>query len=124
MAELQHPAAPVTVRRWAEKPPDWVALESDASPAAPDQTDDPQLRRLHAGERAAILLAERLKADLLLLDERAARGVASSRGIEVAGLLAVMRLAAERGLADFPQTVQDLRALGFRMSSEILKRLR
>ena len=52
---------------------------------------DPVLDRLHAGERAAILLAERLGADIVLLDEKAARTIAVGRGLRVSGLLGVLR---------------------------------
>jgi hypothetical protein len=71
-----------------------LVIDSTALPV------DATLDRLHAGERAAILLAECTGADIVLLDEKAARTVAVGRGLRVIGLLGVLREAANRGLAD------------------------
>jgi hypothetical protein len=46
---------------------------------------------LDPGETAAILLAEALQADLLLIDERAGRTVAQGRGLVVRGTLGIPR---------------------------------
>ena len=43
-----------------------------------------------AAERAAIMLAESIKADLILLGEKTARRVAAERGLRVTGLLGVL----------------------------------
>ena len=45
---------------------------------------------LDAGETAAILVAESLHADLVLIDERAGRAVAQGRGLAVRGTLGVL----------------------------------
>jgi predicted nucleic acid-binding protein len=45
---------------------------------------------LDAGETAAILLAEQLRADALLIDERDGRAVALARGIAVIGTLGIV----------------------------------
>src|SRR5713226_1871140 len=42
---------------------------------------------LHRGERESILLAERLQADVLLIDEHAGRTIASSRNLPLSGTL-------------------------------------
>jgi predicted nucleic acid-binding protein len=94
-----------------------LVIDSTALPA------DPVLDRLHAGERAAILLAERMGADIVLLDEKAARTVAVGRGLRVSGLLGVLREAASRGLVDLPTAVQALLSAGFRASPALLKSL-
>lgn len=66
---------------------------------------------LAEGEASTILLAEELKADLVLIDEKAARSVAKSLGLKVAGTLRVLELAYER------QLIQDLRETYARLKS-------
>lgn len=124
LAELRDKGAPEAVREWARVPPAWLVCDPEPQGERRDELDDPLLTRLHRGEREAILLAQRIKADLLLVDERAARRAARQKGLEVAGLLSALRLAAERGLLDFPSAVQELREAGFRMSPDLIRRLR
>jgi len=76
-AELASSRAPSAIQEWIGQPPPWLVIDSTALPA------DAVLDRLHAGERAAILLAERMGADIVLLDEKAARRVAVGRGLRV-----------------------------------------
>ena len=55
--------------------------------------DNPSLQLdlgLDPGETAAILLAESLRADLLLIDEKIGRKVARARGLSVRGTLGVL----------------------------------
>lgn len=115
--ELMDSGAPEPVRHWISDPPSWlrvVALEVPAEPA---------LTRLHAGEREAIMLAQHLSADLVVLDEKAARHAAQQRGLRVTGLLGVLGTAADRGLADLPSAIKDLRQTNFRASPKVLKAL-
>ena len=116
-AELASGRAPSAIQKWISQPPPWLVIDSTALPA------DATLDRLHAGERAAILLAELSAADLVLLDERAARTVAVGRGLRVSGLLGTLREAADRGLVDLPTAVQALLSAGFRASPALLKSL-
>jgi predicted nucleic acid-binding protein len=113
--ELLDKGAPVAVRDWAAAPPDWISIH-DAPAAIPTG-----LERLHAGERAAILLAESVKADLILLDEKYARRVAAERGLRVTGVLGVLVEAANRGLVDLALSIDKLRKTGFRGSPALLK---
>lgn len=58
---------------------------------------------LHRGEREAILLAELLAADALLIDEQVGRTLALSRKLPVSGTLGVLERADRMGLVtDFP----------------------
>lgn len=72
---------------------------------------------LDPGETAAILLAEALHADFLLIDERAGRIVAERRGLSVRGTLGVLVRAKEAGALPALGPVLDaLVKDGFRLS--------
>ncbi len=73
--ELTCDAAPPSVRTWMQQPPQW--LEVLAAPAV--ASEDSSLQALDSGERAAIVLAESIHADLLLIDDRAPRSLLSIR---------------------------------------------
>lgn len=77
---------------------------------------------LDAGEAAALALALELRADYLLVDERAARRVARMRGVEVVGVLGVLLVAKRRGL--IPAVRPIIEALtgeaGFRASARLV----
>ena len=79
------------------------------------------LERLQAGERAAILLAESTMADIILLDEKAARRVAATRGLRVTGILGALGEAATRGLVELAPAIGRLRTTSFRASPALLK---
>src|SRR5712692_2862339 len=53
---------------------------------------------LHRGEREAILLAETLPADMLLIDEQIGRTIALSRNLPLSGTLGVLERADTTGL--------------------------
>ena len=69
---------------------------------------------LHRGEREAILLAEAIRADVLLIDEQIGRTIAQSRNIPLSGTLGVLERADSMGLvSDFPQLLKQLNTSGF-----------
>ncbi len=113
LIELKHPEAPAEVRAWASVPHTWLE-ETQAQ-----QLDTTLSPELGAGEREAISLALEVRADLLLIDERAGRREAEARHIAVAGTLAVLLQASIRGYIDFPETIKQLRRCGFRTSKPI-----
>jgi predicted nucleic acid-binding protein len=79
---------------------------------------------LHRGERESILLAERLQADVLLIDEHAGRTIASSRNLPLSGTLGVLERADTLGLvSDFPQTLKQLRVSGFYITDVLEQKL-
>lgn len=109
--ELLHPGTPAAVQvelraaRWIEV------------------VDDPPLHDLglDPGETAAILLAESLRADALLIDERRGRGVAIARGLEVLGTLGILAGARRSGrVARVAPLVAALRADGFWLSDALV----
>lgn len=70
--------------------PDVVAALESAAWIEVVQDPPVQDLGLDAGETAAILLAEQLRADALLIDERDGRAVALARGIAVIGTLGIV----------------------------------
>ena len=115
--ELADKGAPDVIRRWIAEPPLWLTIEAVTVEV------DPVLDRLHAGEKEAIVLAQELGADLIILDEKQAREVAKERGLNVTGLLGVLDEAATKGLVDLPTVIENLRKTSFRVSPSMLKML-
>jgi uncharacterized protein len=77
---------------------------------------------LDAGETAAILLAEMIHADVLLIDERIGRKVAESRGIAVRGTLGVLVQAHQVGaLPALRPVLEALVAEGFRIAPALIR---
>ena len=73
---------------------------------------------LHRGERDAIVLAETLHADVILIDEQIGRAIAMSRNLPVSGTLGVLERADKMGyIRDFPNVLQSLKASGFFVSN-------
>lgn len=68
--ELQATGTPEKVQKWITNIPEWLEV------AAVNIPDDNMLVNLHQGEKEAILLAERIQANLIIIDEKAARQIA------------------------------------------------
>lgn len=115
--ELLNSDAPETVKRWMAHPPDWLKIQ------AVKEEIDSALDDLDLGEREAIALAEQLKADLLKLDDRAARQLALERNLSIIGVLGILGAAAKRGLISFPETIAQLQQTTFRASPQLIQRL-
>ena len=116
LGELRAAKAPPMVRGFAQRLPEWIEVHEVALP------DDRALARLDAGEAAVIVLAQKLAADLAIIDETQGRREAASRNLAVTGTLTVPLIAAERDLIDFPPTVARLRQSGFRASTKLIER--
>jgi predicted nucleic acid-binding protein len=71
---------------------------------------------LGAGEAACIVLAAEMNADLLILDDRAARLQAQALGISVTGTVGILLAADGQGLLEFQEALDELLATGFRLS--------
>jgi predicted nucleic acid-binding protein len=98
----------------------WIEVISQKSPGYPSLAQVCQ--GLGAGERAAILLAKSLEADLVLLDEWKARRVAQDAGLSVVGCLGILEAGAQRGLVpDLRQVYMDLLRQGIRFDIRLLQ---
>jgi predicted nucleic acid-binding protein len=115
LAELLHEDAPAAVRSWASNLPSWICAKGTPVLATSG------LEKLQVGEQAAILLAESMNADIILLDEKAARRVAAARGLRVTGILGVLGEAATRELVELAPAINSLRMTNFRSSPVLLK---
>ena len=79
---------------------------------------------LHRGEREAILLAEALRADVLLVDEQVGRTIALSRKLPLSGTLGVLERADRMGfVSDFPEILQRLKVSGFFIADSLEQQL-
>jgi predicted nucleic acid-binding protein len=114
LKELSHARSPELVRTWAGGPPAWLIVQ--------DPTHvDPSLK-LGPGEAAAIALAQELKADWVLLDERRGSREAERRGFRVTGTLGLIEEAAASGLLDYEQTRDRLVAeTTFYVTDDVLR---
>ncbi|MGB3693528.1 MAG: DUF3368 domain-containing protein [Spirulinaceae cyanobacterium] len=115
--ELSASQAPEPVQTWIANPPDW--LETRIVESSPDI----ELIELDLGEQEAITLAETIGADLLVLDDKAARKIASERGLRIIGLLGILGVGVKRGLVDFSTAIEGLQQTNFRVSPTLLKSL-
>jgi predicted nucleic acid-binding protein len=107
------------VRRRVMSPPAWFEVR------AVEETGTTEFPvTLHRGEREAILLAETLLADVLLIDEQIGRAIALSRNLPLSGTLGVLERADSMGFVrDFPQVLQKLKASGFFIADTLEQRL-
>jgi len=116
--ELSHPRTPAAVRAWADKLPDWLEVRQVY------KSMDGTLAGLGPGEQGAIQLAQDLRADLLLMDERKGTKIARKRGLKVAGTLGILLIAARRGLVDIDLALARLEMTDFRSTPELFRRVR
>src|SRR5262245_46520004 len=114
ITELSHSRTPGPVRAWVASLPGWLTVQD------PTKTD-PSLK-LGSGETAAIALAEELKADWVLIDERKGTREARSRGLRVAGTLTILEEAGARGLLDYEEAIDRLvNGTTFHVTAEVLR---
>ena len=117
--ELQRAGAPKMVRAWVAHPPVWLEI------VVPKGEPDSDLMQvdLDAGERDAILLAQELSADELIIDDLRGRQEAGRRCLHYIGTLGVLRSAADRGLVDLKEALAHLRSTNFYIAPELFDML-
>jgi len=113
LEELQAEGTQPAVKAWLANRPDWLEVRQASVPSDLADTS------LDPGDREAIALAQALRADAVILDDRAARREAERRNLRVIGTLRVLADAAEIGLVDLPQALQRLQAAGFYMDARL-----
>jgi predicted nucleic acid-binding protein len=112
--EMSQPTTPQVVREWIAHPPTWLSIRNPLSA-------QPQTSPRHRGERDAIVLAQELKADAILLDEDKPRAQATRLGLRVIGTVGVLEQAANRGLIESLRAVHDeMRKTDFYINDDIL----
>jgi predicted nucleic acid-binding protein len=116
--ELSRAETPPEVRSWIGRPPAWITVV----PPQP-ATVDPELLRIDRGERAAIVLADSLKVDAILMDDRAGVVAAKAKGFAVVGTLGILDAAARHGHVDLAQALARLRKTTFRRRGELFDAL-
>jgi predicted nucleic acid-binding protein len=117
--ELTEARAPENVRRRVLSLPAWFEVREvpETNPIAFPVT-------LHRGERESILLAEMLRAEVLLIDEQVGRTIALSRNLPLSGTLGVLERADTVGLmSDFPGVLRDLKLSGFFIADALERQL-
>lgn len=112
-SEVVIPSA--VIRGWAANLPPWASVRENPA------RNTAGLEKLQAGEQAAILIAESISAELILLDEKSARRIAAQRGMRITGTLGVLGEAAARGMVDLPAAIDRLRRTNFRCSPALMK---
>ena len=104
--ELLSPGAPKPVADWIAHLPEWIRIEAVIG-------RDPTIGTIDSGEREAIALAFALPAQLILLDDLAARREARRKNLRVTGTLGILLAAAERNLINVPEVIARLNATNF-----------
>lgn len=112
--ELSRPRTPSAVKAVIMTPPSWMRITD--SPAL-----DLELADLGDGEREAITLAQTLRADLLLCDDKEARNAAQRRNLRVIGTIGVLQEAADKGLVDLTDALSKLQQSSFRISRSLIE---
>lgn len=116
--ELQTEKTPDKIKHYLENKPDWLTIRPST------MIIDQQLQDIDPGEREAILLAEELDADAILIDDLAGRKIALDRGLRVLGTLGLLEIAVEDGLVDFLDTLKRIKEAGFFISKSLEQDLR
>ena len=115
LTELAAAEGPEEVRAWATRAPDWIGVRETRLRI--EWTE----KHLHIGEKDALALAKALSANLVILDDLAARRQAKSLGLAVTGLLGILDRAAKRQWVDRPEIVRRLQRTSFRASPSLLR---
>ena len=115
--ELQRERTPAAVKEWLTHSPAWLEVQQVSS------LFDAALEKLDDGEREAIILAEEMHADAIIMDERDGVREALQRNLRVIGTLGVLDEAAARGLLELTEALARLQQTSFRINAELIDSL-
>lgn len=92
----------------------------------PGDASEPLSPSLGAGESDSIRFAlQSPDESLLIVDDRLARRFALKQGINIVGTVRILDLAEQRGLIrSAQQSIAEMTAIGYRVSIELLRRIR
>jgi predicted nucleic acid-binding protein len=121
--ELQAEHTPEIVRAWMRNLPPWVEVIPSKQHFLEASGELLVSFALDSGERAAIMLALEIKADLIVMDERAGVDEARRLGIAVTGTLGILTRGAERGFVSLSSSLNKLQATNFRVRPEIIRQV-
>jgi predicted nucleic acid-binding protein len=110
--ELLHPRALQKVKDWIISPRPWLELVPVTQPQP--------VHGLHRGETEALQLALERRAEAVLMDDLDGRAAARRLGIPTIYTIAILELAAEKGLIELPAAIAKLQQTSFFISREIL----
>lgn len=101
--------------------PDWVLVRASEQPLPASLAGEP----LDPGEREALKLAAEIKADAVLIDEKAGRRVAAALGLATFGLLGVLLRAKQAGYLPAIAPVLDVLAsrARFHLGNEVRQKV-
>jgi predicted nucleic acid-binding protein len=105
------------VTEWASALPSWVSVRQPSVIL-------PTSRHLHRGELDAIVLAEEVKAGLVLMDDDRGVQFALERGLIITGTLGVLVEAAQNDLIPIDVALSKLQATDFRAALGLYERAR
>lgn len=89
----------------------------------PDPTRADLIADLDRGEAEAIALAQAIRADLLIIDERLGRRHAQRLGLSITGTLGVLLRAKNQGyIATIEPLIREMRKGGIRFSDQLVAR--
>jgi predicted nucleic acid-binding protein len=110
--ELQQPNTPAPVQQWSRSLPAWASVRAPTNLNLSLNVD--------AGELEAICLAREIKADAVLMDDRAGRSAAVGCGLAVVGTIGLLERAAALGMLDLLNTMERLQRTNARLDPELI----
>ena len=113
--ELTHSRTPKIVHDFIMSSSEWLEVRTVIS-------TDLSLSSLDPGEQEAILLTCEIRAEAILLDEKAARNAAERRGIRCIGTLRVLSEGAKEGQIDIHRAISRLKQTTFRANPALFER--